>query len=172
MFGHKKVQKTSAFVKASARQAKKNQPKMDTETQRFLRLRSERCLVGLAFSRWQCHLAQDGGDSFFRRGFISYCAMRISYVVRGIRQRRINFLDADCAAKLTTNRHEFFRRGLHSKVWPQMNTDEHRFLATEVSASNVCSTNLSCKASFIESFVIVHKVECVALQSVLLHHRL
>ncbi|MCJ7653772.1 MAG: hypothetical protein MUO97_00460 [Dehalococcoidia bacterium] len=36
--------------------------------------------------------------------------------------------------------------------------------ATEVSASNVLSTNLSCKTSFVESFVIVHKVNAVDLR--------
>jgi hypothetical protein len=34
---------------------------------------------------------------------------------------------------------------------------------TEILASNVFSTNLSCKVSFIESFVIVHKVNYVAI---------
>jgi hypothetical protein len=44
------------------------------------------------------------------------------------------------------------------------------YLATEntgdtgVSAGNVYSTNLSCKASFSESFVIVHKVNAVDLR--------
>jgi hypothetical protein len=35
---------------------------------------------------------------------------------------------------------------------------------TEVLAYNVYLTNLSCKASFIESFVIVHKVNAVDLR--------
>jgi hypothetical protein len=55
-------------------------------------------------------------------------------------------------------------------VWPQMDTDYNGFLAkertetTKVSANNVYSTNLSCKASFVESFVIVHKVNAVDLR--------